>query len=141
MSKRDARGVPIPTPKWINKPLKIRNRRVDPIEAMYRYALDGIGEPEKERCFRMQITLCIHRGATPEEVAGLPRDWHEALSGMAGGPVEVLWERGVESLLSAKPCANPRQLDLGLGHPDLWVPRDCGRCPSCVARKQMEEQL
>lgn len=141
MSKRDREGVPIATPDWIFKPVKIKNKRMDADDALRRFALDGIGDPERERCFRMQVTLCIHRGATEAEVAGLPESWHEALSGMAGGPVQVIYERGVKALPSAMPCADPIREDLGYGRPNLWIPKDCGRCESCLARKAIERNL
>ena len=33
--------------------------------------LSGVGDPERERCFRMNVTLCLHRGLTAEEEASL----------------------------------------------------------------------
>jgi hypothetical protein len=97
--------------------------------------LAGVGDPTRERLFRMNITLCLHRAATAEEVAALPADWQCALSGMAGGPVEVLWAKGVTPGPSAAPCESPGHLVIYPDRPDLWVPQDCGECPPCRARK------
>lgn len=114
---------------------------------MWRYAemtltstvLGGVGDRRRERLFRMNITLCLHRGVTPQELRRLPAWWHEADAvNLAGGPIEVLWSRGLPRTLSAEPCDNPTHRTLPPNgrqpRPDLWVPEDCGRCPSCVAR-------
>jgi hypothetical protein len=104
-------------------------------EAGLRAALDGVGDPTRERLFRMNVTLCLHRAATDAEVAGQP-DWfltHPAC-GLAGGPVEVLWEN-TPGADSTKPCRSPRKMVLpGVKDPLLWIPQDCGRCKSCRAR-------
>ena len=88
----------------------------------------------------MNITLCLHRQASAEEVAALPEAWHKAPSGMAGGPVEILWERGVKATASALPCHDPGRAAPIPGRSDLWVPIDCGVCPPCLARLQIEKR-
>lgn len=100
-------------------------------------ALRGVGDDSKERLFRMNVTLCMHRACTEAEVAGLPAWWHEALSGMAGGPVEVLWSKNVTDSPSSAPCENPEHVPSMCGRPDLWIPCDCGQCAPCKARAQI----
>ncbi len=104
-------------------------------------ALHGRGDPSRERLFRMNLTLCLHRAATEEEIASLPQTWRDDLSGMAGGPVEIIWSKGVPVPESCKPCLNPDHQEMMAGRPDLWIPWDCGRCPPCLARKQIACEL
>lgn len=112
---------------------------------MWRYAemtlkstvLAGVGDRSRERFFRMNITACLHRGVTPQELRRLPAWWHAATAvDLAGGPIEVLWSHGLPRTLSAEPCAHPgrRPIDPRGRRPDLWIPVDCGRCLSCQAR-------
>jgi len=112
---------------------------------MWRYAeatlrktvLGGAGDPERERFFRMCITACLHRGVTQSELRRLPQWWHDAPAvDLAGGPLEVLWSKGVPDILSAQPCAQPCRKLLDPRRPDLYLPLDCGTCPSCLARIQ-----
>ena len=91
--------------------------------------------------FRMNVTLCLHRAATEEEIAGLPESWHNDLSGMAGGPVEVLWTKGCGSSPSAMPCHNPHQIIVDPKRPDLWAPGDCEECEPCLARKTLRGSI
>lgn len=134
MSLSKPNGEIVGAKLWCNDGVIHDGKLRKPIEVLHE-VLDGVGQPDRERLFRMNITLCLHRGATPEEVAGLPASWHEDASGMAGGPVEVLWERGVKALGSAMPCESPGRKVVVPGRLDLWVPDDCGRCVSCLARQ------
>lgn len=108
-------------------------------EALLRAAVGGGGDHDRERIFRMNVTLCLHRAMTDDEVAALPAYFHsDPATDLAGGPVEVLWESEPGSP-STRPCANPERQVLDRRRPDLWVPRDCGDCASCVARSAASE--
>jgi len=100
-------------------------------------ALAGVGNNTKERMFRMNITLCLHRAARPEEIEELPETWKCAPTGMAGGPVALIWSKGIEVVDSCKPCLAPGHQVLYQGRPDLWIPTDCGKCPPCLARAKI----
>ena len=108
---------------------------------MLRDVLDGVGNEEKERLFRMNITLCMHRACTYDEVAGLPHNWQVALSGMAGGPVEVIWSKNVSESPSAKPCEKPEHILPDTRRVDLWLPGDCGKCGPCLARAEIQRTI
>ena len=104
--------------------------------------LAGVGDLERERLFRMNITLCLHRALTEAEKAGLPAGWQNLPGGLAGGPVEVLKSRGIpETLESAKACRNPGHKVQFIERPDLWIPEDCRQCPPCQARMEIEKQV
>jgi hypothetical protein len=101
--------------------------------------LDGAGNPARERLFRMQITLCLHRALTPEEVAQLPDSFHaEPAVDLAGGPVAILRETE-PGLPSTQPCERPRRQSLDPSDPLLWLPLDCGACSPCRARTALDE--
>lgn len=121
-------GSPVAVPRWSEA------TRLE-AEAALRATLEGVGDSTRERLFRMNVTLCLHRAATAVEVAGQP-DWfhtHPAI-GLAGGPVEVLWENTLGAD-STKPCRHPRKVQFpGAKDPLLWIPQDCGQCRSCRAR-------
>ena len=137
MSVRDVDGAIIPTARWARKGLVVSGTWYPDGAAVLRWGLLGVGDYARERVFRMNVTLCLHRGVTEDEAAGLPAEWHAATSGMAGGPLEVLEERGVRSLPSARPCHNPEHVIIVSSRPDLWVPGDCGKCGPCVARASL----
>jgi hypothetical protein len=101
------------------------------------WALRGCGDPTKERLFRMNVTLCLHRAATRQEVAGLPEGWRADEGAMAGGPVAVIWSRGVPCPPSCLPCRDPGKYLPDPKRPDLWVPLDCQKCPPCLARAEV----
>lgn len=106
-----------------------------------RQALEGVGDPEHERGFRMCSTTCIHRKLDSIEMAGLPSSWDDTPpDSLAGGPLEVLWEKGIRSPASTRPCSNPKRLPISAAQPKLYLPGDCGRCPSCLARVQMRDE-
>lgn len=112
-------------------------------ERLLKEALAGVGDPTRERLFRMNVTLCLHRALTADEVAGLPTSFHQAPPvDLAGGPVEVLWETE-EGTPSTRPCVAPHHIPLpGLGsHPMLWLPGDCGACEPCRARAALDDRM
>lgn len=97
--------------------------------------LENAGDPTRERGFRMNVTLCIHRAVSDDELAQLPADWSCIVgTHLAGGPIENLWFVGVADRLSTRPCQRPHRMPLG----PTWVPTDCGACPPCLARQAME---
>src|SRR5262245_37898311 len=101
-----------------------------------RSTIGPLGDKKRERVFRMNLTLCLHRALRPEEVARLPASfWALPQGGLAGGPVEILWEN-VKGALSTQPCQRPHKRIIPQHAHDLngWIPIDCGRCPSCLAR-------
>lgn len=103
--------------------------------------LDGVGNPECERAFRMNITFCIHRALSGPELFRLPHSWRELPGGLAGGPVEVLWSCGILHREAAMPCHRPGHLVFDKTRPDLWIPEDCGECPPCVARERIHSSI
>lgn len=125
--RRDKTGRIIATGDYSESEMKFAERQLKKL-------LRRVGNPEKERCFRMNITVCLHRAATLEEVMGLPPSWHDDHSGIAGGPVEVLWSKGCKESSSAQPCKDPERHILDPSRPDLWIPMDCGECGPCMAR-------
>ena len=106
-------------------------------ERAIKKALRGVGNRDHERCFRMQAILGVQRAASDEEVAGLPESWGSDVSGMACGPVEVLWSKGCPEPPSVQPCENPARVPTSDVNPELWFPEDCGECPPCEARKAL----
>lgn len=101
--------------------------------------LDGVGDPSRERLFRMNVTLCMHRGLSEQEEEKIGPG--EAVH-LAGGPVELLWEHGVTASPAAMPCENPGRIPLpnSIEH-GLWIPEDCGKCEPCKARAAIEREL
>ena len=82
-------------------------------------------------------TACLHRGIRADELERIPKWWHEAEAiDIAGGPVELLWSKGVPEIPSAMPCHNPGKQIIG-ARLDLWFPVDCGECEPCVARQNV----
>jgi len=102
---------------------------------LLRAALGPAGNPARERVFRMQVTLCLHRAASADEVAALACtfDASNAID-IAGGPVEILEETEAGSP-STRPCLDMGRHHFDRGDRDLWVPVDCGACPPCRARR------
>jgi hypothetical protein len=132
LSIRDRNGNVAPTEKWSAE-------RMDAAQASIDTLLSGLGDQEHERSFRMCVTLCRHRALTANEADELPNDWWTTpAEDLAGGPVEVLWSRGIPSRPSTEPCANPTKVPLA---PGLFFPEDCGVCPSCAARKACRSRL
>lgn len=114
---------------------------MDESMGLLRQALGGAGDASRERIFRMQVTVCLHRALTPEEVASLPEYFHaDQAVDLAGGPVEILYETEV-GLLSTQPCEQPEHIPLDRTNPLLWLPGDCGRCPPCLDRATRDEEM
>jgi hypothetical protein len=130
VSHRDSLGRIVPTGRW-------SERRREKADRVIERLLDGVGDPGREVAFRMNITVCRHRGLTNEEEVGLRRSFHEfKATDTAGASVELLWARGVTGA-AIQPCANPRRKPIGdSGDPDLWLPIPCEQCESCRARQE-----
>lgn len=102
--------------------------------ARLKETLADVGDPERIRVFRMNVTMCIHKAVTDQELATLVPAWQDGKGvDIAGGPIEVL-EESVPGAPSTRPCENPRRGLLDPGRRDLWLPLDCGQCPPCLAR-------
>lgn len=97
--------------------------------------LGAAGDSSREVLFRMNVTLCLHRGLTDDEEASLPAYFADAEPvDTAGTSVEVLRVRGVTGD-AHRPCERPgRSLLPGATNPDLWLPEPCGSCAPCLAR-------
>lgn len=103
-------------------------------ERQLRQLLNGVGDVTKERLFRMNVTLCLHRAATDAEVAAQPSWFLTAPGcGLAGGPVEVISET-VAGSLSTKPCESPSKQVVDQRSPHGWLAVGCGQCAPCRAR-------
>jgi hypothetical protein len=128
ISYRDRSGHLIPASAWGG------DRLADAQRWLMRL-LTGLGDPTRERFFRMQITACLHRAISQREYDRLPEWWHTCeLRDLAGGPVEVFWHRGIPDAPSTRPCANPGREVIDPRDDRLWLPIDCGSCESCQAR-------
>jgi hypothetical protein len=132
VSLRDSRDNIIGTSKWTPRHWQHARKLLSDV------VLNGCGDLERERMFRMCITLCLHRGLRPDELASIPDWWHQArATDLAGGPLEIIYSKGISDIESAKPCHNPRQQLIDMRRLDLWLPLDCGQCPPCVARQNV----
>jgi hypothetical protein len=98
------------------------------------HALKGVGDPKRERLFRMNVTLCLHRVTTDAEAEYLRVLTFGEADGLAGGPVEVIWSRGLALSDSCRPCEHPGRMLPDPRRPDLWIPTDCAECGPCRAR-------
>lgn len=110
-------------------------------ERLAHSALKGVGDPARERAFRMNITFCIHRAVSDAEKAAMPRQWDAAPGWLAGGPIEILWSRGIQHRPAAMPCVSPTKVIIEPSRPDLWFPEDCGECEPCLARAAIVAQI
>ncbi len=127
ISRIHPNGKTLYVPEWSASQMRAAEREL-------REMLIGVGNTNRERLFRMNVTLCLHRAATNDEVAAQP-GWFLtcAGNGMAGGPVEVLSETEIGSD-STRPCRSPKKFVIDHGSPHGWIPTDCGVCEPCVAR-------
>lgn len=127
ISRRRDNGRVLYVPEWS------ASQRRD-AERVLRRVVRGVGNPDRERLFRMNVTLCLHRAATDAEVRAAP-PWFLTASGcgLAGGPVEILTETEIGSA-STRPCEHPRRRILEPGAVHGWLPVDCGLCEPCRAR-------
>lgn len=121
------RGEIVGTETWNRK-------RYQTAEKIARRALRGVGDSGRQRAFRMNITFCVHRALKATERAALTASFFQAVGGVAGPPVEVLWSRGIEHRLAAMPCRDPAKMVVVPDRPDLWVPVGCESCDVCEAR-------
>jgi hypothetical protein len=131
ISRRRHQGGTLYVPEWSDS-----QRRE--AEKILRRVVLGVGNESRERLFRMNVTLCLHRAATDAEVAAQP-PWFLAAQGvgLAGGPVEILRETEAGSD-STRPCASPSRRILDPRKLDVaWIPVDCGTCPPCRARGRL----
>lgn len=129
VSLRDKRGDIIGTAKWTPRQWRYAE------DTLKNYALRGAGDENRERMFRMCITLCLHRGIRDDELDQIEDWWFDAAAvDLAGGPLEIIYAKGVPDIESAKPCHHPRKQLIDLSRLDLYLPRDCGVCPPCIAR-------
>ena len=126
-SLRDSFGRVIPSARWTADDRAL-------LERTLLTELEGVGDPTRERFFRMPVTACIHRQLTAEEEAGLRAEWHARPPvHRAGGPLEILRET-VPGSLSTRPCSRPGRRDVGGGDPDVYLIEECGTCETCRAR-------
>jgi len=89
----------------------------------------------------MNVTVCMHRAVSDEELVQLPDWFHEAqATDLAGGPVEILFETE-DSGPSTKPCHNPEKIPIDRTNPLLWFPGDCRQCEPCLARAEHDRRL
>lgn len=133
ISRRRPNGRLVYVPDWS------ASQRRD-AERLLRSMVDGVGDATRERLFRMNITLCLHRAVTDAEVAAQPAWFLDARGcGLAGGPVEVLSET-VPGALSTKPCAAPHRERFDSSSPHGWIPIGCGLCDSCRARQESAQK-
>jgi len=124
-------GARFYVPEWSASQLRDAERRL-------REVVEGVGDASKERLFRMNVTLCLHRAATAAEVAAQPCWFLQAPGcGLAGGPVQVLSET-LPGALSTKPCEAPRKHVIDRASMHGWIPIDCGACEPCRARSQCD---
>jgi hypothetical protein len=131
ISRRRPNGRVLYVPEW--SPSQRRDA-----EARLRRLLVGAGDESRERLFRMNVTLCLHRAASDAEVAAAPSWFLSARGcGLAGGPVEILGET-VRGAASTKPCERPNRMQLERGNPHAWIPIDCGECRPCRARQHCD---
>lgn len=97
--------------------------------------LSGVGDHDRERCFEMCITTCLHRAVTQAEADAMPEWWKNACAvDLAGAPIRILWHKGVKDTPSVQPCANPSKEYMGNPLDGLYALLDCGKCESCLAR-------
>lgn len=134
VSRRDRTGAIVPASTW---GLGVRNKA----EKILLEVLRGVGDRSRERLFRMNITLCLHRGMTEKEEDGLPEWWHDACAvDPAGGGVEIFRSRGTSDRPSVMPCLRPtRTYPPGCTDERLWIPIDCGECEPCRDRILVRE--
>lgn len=135
VSRLRPNGRTLYVPEW--SPRQMREG-----ERLLREVLAGVGDTSRERLFRMNVTLCMHRAATNEEVqAQAPWFLTARGNGLAGGPVEILSETEAGSQ-STRPCHHPGKYIIDSSNPHGWIPADCGSCPPCLARSSCAlEQL
>lgn len=102
-------------------------------------ALAGVGDVNRFRLFRMQVTTCLHRALTDEErdaICACPLGRPRYIAGL---PVEIIEERGVPDIPSTRPCLTPSRRPLDPKNARAWLPVGCGTCEPCRARAEIED--
>ena len=133
ISHRRPTGRPLYVPEWNAAQRRIAEQRL-------RQAVDGVGDPTRERLFRMNVTLCLHRAATDDDLAAVAPWFLEAPGiGLAGGPVAILSET-IAGRASTRPCERPGRRIFDRASPYGWIPIDCGACEPCRARGRIGER-
>jgi len=133
MSRRDRFGKIIQTGSWTPAQMAEGHELLATL-------LEGVGDPLRERSFRMCVTLCRHRALSVREYDNLPPSWFEEPAiDLAGAPVELLWTKGIPDRLSSHPCRNPTWQRIGDWTENLRVPLDCEKCGTCLARLAIRE--
>lgn len=127
------RGGRLATPLWTKETMAES-------WALLRRLVGPAGDTTRERIFRMNVTVCLHRAISDEDLERLPDWFHEAEpTDLAGGPVEILYETE-DSGPSTRPCHNPGKAMLDRSNPLLWFPLDCGSCEPCLARAEHDRR-
>lgn len=142
VSRRESNGRIIPNTRWDRVAKKKATRFLDTL-------LLGIGDERHGwRLFRMNITYCLHRAVSDDELDQLPTTWRGEGTALAGGPVAVLGSGNCEVRPSVLPCVSPTKvalpgmkLTLDGFDPDLWFPMDCGKCAPCEDRAAIEQAM
>lgn len=132
-SFRDSRGT-VATGDWTEDMRRRAKRALENV-------LAGAGHPGHQRLFRMNVTMCLHRAASAAEVAKLKPSFWQGGGSLAGGPVEILEERGMPGRPRELPCENPGRYVTDFRRPDLWLPVDCERCPPCLDRLAVRRDI
>lgn len=124
---RDANGIIIPTARYTTRGMQKAQTVLDEL-------LAGVGDTSREVSFRMNLSLCRHRGLSVDEEEHLTNQFKDFCpTDSAGTAIEVLWKRGVSGE-AIEPCANPGRQYIS-DEPHFWLPIPCGKCESCVARE------
>jgi hypothetical protein len=133
VSRFRSNGRRLYVPEWSLSQMREGEREL-------RRLLVNVGDPLRERVFRMNVTLCLHRAATDAEVEAQP-DWFMAAAGngLAGGPVAVIAET-VAGAASTKPCVAPGKTIIDRHSMHGWIPKDCGACEPCRARARFDAE-
>jgi len=132
-NKRDVRGALLPWPLWSERlRLEIAAELLD--------FLDGAGNPNRQRTFRMTESLGVVRAVTGAEWETFSEAFHNAEPlRFDTGPVEILSENW-PGRLATRPCENPRRVPVPGEHQLIWYPVDCGACAPCIDRATVESE-
>ena len=128
---RAHRGKPIGVDRWSGSKLAQARQVASEV-------LVDVGCPEAERAIGMFISACVHRLATPAEIAAIP----PGPGSLAGPPVYgMLWETSGAPPMSPSflPCDRRtfRTIRLSDGQAMRTPVDECGACPSCRARNDI----
>lgn len=107
--------------------------RIDSGARILARVLDGVGEPRHERLVQNATALIHSRRLSDAEIDAA--DLRDVCAvDPAGVPLCVIWERGESFAPTTQPCECG-----GFFLADGWLPqaKECGACPSCVARSKL----